>query len=143
MFCWRRSYCRDRAAITLGPSERLVIGSLRPVDACLRRHDHVCSAGAEVIAVIGGYPCLAIANRRNGFLYSPTSPVRTSSSIVSAPSRQLQLRYSLSSQPLAPSYQCLPLSSGLQTKDLPPSLSLVPRIRTKMPPICPKCTKNI
>ena len=31
----------------------LGIGSLRSVDACLRRHDNVCSGGSEATAVIG------------------------------------------------------------------------------------------
>ena len=35
-----------------------------------RRHDNVCSAGTEATAVIEGYPCLAIVNRKNGFLHS-------------------------------------------------------------------------
>ena len=54
-------------ALFLGPFVRLGIGWLRPVDACLRRHDKGCAAGAAATAVIGG----TLPFKRKGVLATP------------------------------------------------------------------------
>ena len=60
-------HLRPGAAITFEPSQRLGIGSLRPVDACLCRHDKVCAAGAAATAVIGA----TLPFKRKGLLATP------------------------------------------------------------------------